>query len=165
MKKIMFKIIQAIAKKYNTDISEFFAIFMSIIATNGDFEDFKYNLTAKERVVLKEFFEYLKHDLLSEKEKFIEEMVKVVNLNKAFKNLALFFVVFIPEDTLFSKDANKIKEALKIYPDEIKEAIIKSLEMLSLANSNIDEDLKIEIFKEVVRTIIILTFIIRNLDA
>ncbi len=167
MKKIILRITKQIAKKNNTDISEFFAVFMSLIATNGDIEEIlrNYELDEKEKEILKEFFDYLKNDVLNEKDKFIEDFAKVVDLNKAFKNLALFFTIFIPKDVLLSKDSQKIKEALKIYPKEIKEAIIKSLEMLSLADTNIDNDLKLNIFKEVVNTIIILTFVIRNLDA
>ena len=167
MKKIILKILNQIAKKNNTDISEFFAVFMGNIAVNGNIDDIlkNYDLDDKEKEILKEFFEYLKSDVLNEKDEFIENFIKTLNLNKAFKNLALFFAIFIPEDILLSKDPNRIKEALKIYPDEIQEAIIKSLEMLSLANTNIDTDLKLNILREVLNTIIILTFIIRNLNA
>ncbi len=167
MKKIILKIIQKIAEKNNTDISEFFAVFMGLIATNANVEEVlkKYKLDEKEKEVLKEFFKYLSNDVLREKDKFIKDFIEIVDFNKVFKNLALFFAIFIPENILLSKDPKKIKDALKIYPEEIKEAIIKSLEMLSLADTNIDADLKLNILKEVLNTIIVLTFIIRNLNA
>ena len=166
MKKIVLKIIQKIAQKNNTDISEIFAVFMSIIATNGNIDDVlkKYNLNKKEEDILKEFFKYLKNDLIYEKEEFIKKFVDITDLEKSFKNLALFFTIFISYDILFSKDPQKIKESLKIYPEEIKETIIKSLEMLSLADTKIEKKFKINILKEILNTIIILTFIVRNLN-
>ena len=162
MKKITFKIIQKIAKKNNTDISEIFSVFMAGIALKRDFEVLvkSYDLDEKEKEILRDFFEYLKNDLINEKEEFIKNFIEIADMKKVFKNLALFFAVFIPEDILESKNADKIKDYLQKYPLEIKEAIIKSLEMLSLAETNIDEELKIDILKEVLNTIILLTFII-----
>ena len=162
MKKITFKIIQKIAKKNNTDISEIFSVFMAGIALKRDFEVLvkSYDLDEKEKEILRDFYEYLKNDLINEKEEFIKNFIEIADMKKVFKNLALFFAVFIPEDILESKNADKIKDYLQKYPLEIKEAIIKSLEMLSLAETNIDEELKIDILKEVLNTIILLTFII-----
>lgn len=162
MKKITFKIIQKIAKKNNTGISEIFSVFMAGIALKRDFEVLvkSYDLDEKEKEILRDFFEYLKNDLINEKEEFIKNFIEIADMKKVFKNLALFFAVFIPEDILESKNADKIKDYLQKYPLEIKEAIIKSLEMLSLAETNIDEELKIDILKEVLNTIILLTFII-----
>ena len=167
MKKIILKIIQKVAKEYNTDISEFFAVFMAGIALNKDFENVikSYNLQEKEKEILKEFYEYLQNELIDEKDTFIKNFIKVTDFDRVFKNLALYFSAFIPEDVLISKNSEKIKKSLNIYPEEIKEAVIKSLEMLSLGDTKIDEDLKINILKEVLNTIIILTFIIRNLNA
>ena len=167
MKKIILKIIQKVAKEYNTDISEFFAVFMAGIALNKDFENVikSYNLQEKEKEILKEFYEYLQNELIDEKDTFIKNFIKVTDFDRVFKNLALYFSAFIPEDVLISKNSEKIKKSLNIYPEEIKEAVIKSLEMLSLGDIKIDEDLKINILKEVLNTIIILTFIIRNLNA
>ena len=162
MKKITLKIIENIAKKHNSDISEFFSVFMGGIALKRDFEVLvkSYGLEEKEKEILRDFFEYLKNDLMNEKDEFIKNFIKVVDLNGVFKNLALFFSVFIPEKVLESKDAKNIKESLKIYPAEIQEAIIKVLEMMSVANTDIEGELKIKILKEVINTIILLTFII-----
>jgi len=66
---------------------------------------------------------------------------------------------------LLSKNPKKIKDSLKIYPLEIQEAIIKSLEMLSLADTNIEKEIKLKILKEVVNTIILLTHILGELNA
>ncbi len=167
MKKLTLKIIQKIAKRLNTDISEFFAVFIAGIALNRDFGSIikSYDLQEKEKEILKDFYEYLENELINEKDEFIKNFIKITDLNRVFKNLALYFTVFIPEDVLFSKDSEKIRKSLNIYPEEIKEAVIKSLEMLSLGDTEIDEDLKYQILKEVLNTIILLTFVIRNLNA
>jgi len=163
MKKITLKIIQKIANKNNTDISEFFALFMAAIATNEEFEKIlkNYELDKKEKEILRDFFEYLKD---CDKNEFIKNFIEVTYLNKTFKNLALFFTVFIPENILLSKNPKKIKDSLKIYPLEIQEAIIKSLEMLSLADMNIEKEIKLKILKEVINTIILLTHILGELN-
>ena len=167
MKKITLKIIEKIAKKHNTDISEFFSVFMAGITLKRDFDVLikNYDLDEKEKEILKDFFNFLKNDLINEKEEFIKNFIEVVDLKSVFKNLALFFAVFIPENVLESKDAKKIKESLKIYPAEIQEAIIKALEMLSLADTDIDKELKLQILREVINTIILLTFIIGEFNA
>ncbi len=167
MKKLILKIIQKIANRLNTDISEFFAVFMSAIALRRDFEGAikGYDLKDNEKEILRDFFEFLQNDLINEKDEFIKNFIEIADLDRVFKNLALYFTVYIPEDVLFSKDAQKIRKSLDIYPDEIKEAVIKSLEMLSLADTGIDKDLKLNILEEVLNTIILLTFLIRNLNA
>lgn len=165
MKKIILKIIQKVAKEYNTDISEFFAVFMAGIALNKDFENVIKSYNLQEKEILKEFYKYLQNELIDEKDTFIKNFIKVTDFDRVFKNLALYFSAFIPEDVLISKNSEKIKKSLNIYPEEIKDAIIKSLEMLSLGDTDIDEYLKVNILKEVLNTIIILTFVIRNLNA
>ena len=163
MKKITLKIIQKIANKDNTDISEFFALFMAAIATGEAFEEVikSYKLDEKEKEILRDFFEYLKD---YDKNEFINNFTEVTSLDKVFKNLALFFTVFIPKDVLLSKDPIKIKNSLKIFPLEIQEAVIKSLEMLSLADTNIEKEIKLKILKEVSNTIILLTHILGELN-
>ena len=167
VKKITLKIIEKTAKKNNTDISEFFAVFMAGIALKRDFDVLikSYDLDEKEKEILKDFFNFLKNDLINEKDEFIKNFIEVVDLKSVFKNSALFFAVFIPENILESKNADKIRNSLKNYPIEIQEAIIKSLEMLSLANTDIDKELKLQILREVINTIILLTFIIGEFNA
>jgi len=99
-----------------------------------------------------------------ENEKFDQIEVEFTNPDEDANTLALFFTPFIDKDALFSKDAQKIRESLSIYPDEIKEAIIKSLEMLSMVKLLKYED-KIKILSEVFNTILVLyKFFIRLAD-
>jgi len=165
MKKIVLKIIDEIAKKHGSDIIELFSVFLAnIVSGNDDFEKVALKvldlnkLNDKEIEILRDFFDSLKDSeyLIAHKEEIIKNLSSFFN-EKSAQNLALFFTPFISKEALFSQDAEKIRKDLGRYPKEIQEAIVKSLEMLSLYQKVEDE----EILKEVLNTIIILNGVMK----
>lgn len=170
MNLITLKILNHIAKKQNSDIIEVFSVFLAnIVSKNLDFEKvalkiFDLNkLNDNEIGVLNDFFEYLQNDIINDKG-FKEKLsLFVKDYKKAATNLTSFFVIFLPKDVIFSKNPEKIKNSLSIYPKEIKETIINALEFLSMLTTDIEEDLKKEIFKNIVEIMVILSEIMKVL--
>ena len=161
--KTLLKIIDKIAKKQGSDIFEVFAVYLANLTSWYDkFEKitstiFDLNeLNEKEIEALKNFFEMLKNEDLHED--FVEDMSKFIEDEKEVaKKLAMYFVTFLPPDALESQDAEKIRESLKHYPQEISEIIIKALESLSIVEiDEIDKKYKREILKNVIKMIVIL---------
>jgi len=161
MKKITFKILNTLAKQHNTTLCEIFSVFLgNIVNGNLNFESvvskiFK-NLSLKEKEILNNFFNYLQNDLFKEREEFVNNFIFDEDCEVAF---SLFFATFLSDKALFSKNPDKIREDLKKYPSEIQEAILKSLEMLSLAKKVKEKD----ILKEVLNTMILLSEIFKVL--
>jgi hypothetical protein len=170
MNLITLKILNHISKKQNSDIIEVFSVFLAnITARYEDFEKvalkiFDLNeLDDKEIDLLKDFFDYLKENVVNDKD-FKEKLSFFVEDYKSSANeLASFFVIFLPRDVIFNRDAKKIKNSLSIYPKEIKETIIKALEFLSLLTTDIDDNTKKEIFKNIVEIMVILSEIMKVL--
>ncbi|NPA87135.1 hypothetical protein [Caminibacter pacificus] len=166
MKKIILKIIDETAKKQDSDLIETFSVYLAnIVSANEDFERVSLKLfdlnrfSNNEIEILRDFFDSLKEGeyLISHKEEIIENFSMFFN-EKSADNLALFFAPFISRDALLSQNPDKIRNDLLKYPKEISEAIIKSLEMLSLAKKIDDNQ---EILKEVLNTIIILNVVMK----
>jgi len=159
MKKITLKILNKLSKKFEVD--NIFGLISILLSRYGLNElDFS-NLDEKEKELIKEFLELL----LNEDKELIKNLLKLdFEYKEIAKGLALFFTIFLPEDVIKSKSPDKIKNALKIYPKEIQEAIIKSLEMLSILVTPIEDDLKKEIIKEVIHIMIILAKFLRSLN-
>ncbi|MEO1928531.1 MAG: hypothetical protein ABGX26_07580 [Nautiliaceae bacterium] len=83
---------------------------------------------------------------------------------KVAKDLALFFAPFLPEDFIMSKDLEKLKSDLsKIYGDEIADAIVKALEILSLLGMDYDIKEKKYLLKEVFKIMHLLAKILKIL--
>ena len=166
MRKITLKIIDKIAKKNGTNIIELFIIFFSNIVTKDkSYEEIIRELNLKDNEFLRDFFDYLSKDIFNEKENFVENLCFFVdNYKKAAISLASFFTIFLSEDVIFSKDVNKIKKNLNNYPAEIKESILKALEFLSMMLVELDDDIRCEIFKNVLNIIIILGGLVKIMD-
>jgi len=148
MKKITLKILNKLSKKFEVDnIFGLISILLSKYALN---ELDLGSLDEKEKELINEFLELL----LNEDKELIDNLLKLdFEYKEIAKGLVLFFTIFLPEDVIKSKSPDKIKNALKIYPQEIQEAIIKSLEMLSILATPIEDDLKKEIIKEVIHIV------------
>jgi len=162
MKLIILKIIDKIAKKYNSNIIEVFSVFYANIVLGNSFENVlskNFNikdLNKNEIEILKDFFDFLKNDSISEIEEFKKNLCKLVDDFKiASTNLVSFFLIFLPKDAIFSKDSQKIRNSLN-YSEEINDAIIKALEFLSMLLIDIDRKTKCEIFKNIIDIILIL---------
>jgi len=68
----------------------------------------------------------------------------------------------LPQDVIFSKDAQKIRDSLSVYPDEVKDTIIKALEFLSmLLVEELEDNVKCEIFKNIVDIMIVLGEVVK----
>ena len=165
MKKIVLKIVDSVAKRHGSELIEVFSVFLAhIVSNNTEFETVASNLfdlnslDANEKTILNDFFESLKNgeELIHTKEETIKNLSYFFNERSA-DELALFFAPFISKDALISQNPDKIRADLAKYPEEIKEAIIKSLEMLSVVKKVYDE----EILKEVVNTMIILNVVMK----
>ena len=158
MKKITLKILNKLSKKFEVD--NIFGL-ISILLSRYSFNELYFNnLDKKEKELIKEFLELL----LNEDKELIDNLLKLnIEYKEVAKGLALFFTIFLPEDVMRSKNVEKIKNALKIYPKEIQDTIIKSLEMLSILTTPIEEDLKKEIVKEIIHIINILTVLYKEL--
>lgn len=163
MNKLFFKIVDKIAKKRELTILDIFVYYCSYIVSKENIDNLlkNLNLESKEKEALNSFFKIIDEE---DVEVIINNLMEFVDdYDKASETLSLFFTSFIPKDILLSKDADKIKDSLKVYPKEIQEAIIKSLEMLS-AVKLLNKNDKKEIIKEVIRTILILIKIIKVMD-
>ncbi|QCT94951.1 hypothetical protein FE773_07040 [Caminibacter mediatlanticus TB-2] len=163
MNKLFFKIVDKIAKKRELTILDIFVYYCSYIVSKENIDNLlkNLNLESKEKEALNSFFKIIDEE---DVEVIINNLMEFVDdYDKASETLSIFFTSFIPKDILFSKDADKIKDSLKVYPKEIQEAIIKSLEMLS-AVKLLNKNDKKEIIKEVIRTILILIKIIKVMD-
>jgi hypothetical protein len=171
MNLITFKIINHISKKQNSDIVEVFSVFLAnITVRNCDFEkvalkifDLK-KLTDTEIALLNDFFNFLDKDLLLEKKRFKKNLVKFIDdYKKAASLLASFFAIFLPMDAIISKNPENIRKSLSVYPEEIKESIIKALEFLSMLTTDIDEGIKKEIAQNIIEIMIILSSVMKEL--
>ena len=86
------------------------------------------------------------------------------NYEKLAKDLALFFAPFLPEDFVMSKDLEKLRvQLVSVYGDDISEAIIKALEILSLLSFPKEIDEKEYLLKEVFKIMILLSKIMKLL--
>jgi len=164
MKKILLKIVDDIAKKHNSSLVEVLSIFLAnIVSGNRDFKnvaskifDLK-KLNKNEIQALKIFFDLLnEEDCVFDSKESIENISEFFDENSA-KHLALFFTPFLSKEAILNKDPQKIRKDLEKYPKEIKEAILKSLEMLSVSEK-IDNE---EILKEVLKIICVLSNVFR----
>lgn len=89
-----------------------------------------------------------------------EELMKYFdgNYEKLSRELALFFAPFLPEDFVLSKDLEKLRQELNsVYGNEISEAIIKALEILSMLSYPEDLEEKEYLLKEVFKIMILLS--------
>jgi len=167
MKRIYLKIIDEIAKKHSSSVIEAFTLFSAFIL-NGEkeFEEVVKKifplkeLSQKEYDILKDFFELLKDGdyLYANKEEIINNLSYFYD-EKSAQYLAMFFTPFISKEALESKNPDKIRASLSKYPKEIAEAMVKSLEMLSLVEKIENR----EILNEVINTIIIINSIMNVL--
>jgi len=168
MKKITLKIIDTIAKNHNSDVIEVFSVFLANIAAgNIDFENVASKIfdlqKVENREILEDFFEYLKEDVIKEKDEFAKNLSSfATDFQKEATALASFFVIFLPQDVIFSKDALKIKQSLQNYPDEIRDTIIKALEFLSmLLVKDLEKKVKQDILKNILEMMIILKEVVK----
>jgi len=158
----MLKLIKKIAQKRDVDFLELYIIFLVDKVLGVDFDEsvkklFK-NLDKKEYELLKDFFEHI--EIYTP-----DDIVSLIDdYDKAAHTLVMFFAPFLPEDVLFSKDAQKIKKALNIYPAPIKEVILKTFETLSMVKLLKDEDKKTVIL-EVLNTINLLAQLLKEMNA
>jgi hypothetical protein len=80
------------------------------------------------------------------------------------RELALFFAPFLPEDFVVSKDLEKLREELvKVYGNEITDAIIKALEILSMLSFPQEIEEKEYLLKEVFKIMNLLSKIMKLL--
>jgi hypothetical protein len=85
---------------------------------------------------------------------------------KLAKDLALFFAPFLPEDFVISKDLEKLRiQLVSVYGDDISEAIVKALEILSLLSFPKEIEEKEYLLKEVFKIMILLSKILKLLKA
>ena len=83
------------------------------------------------------------------------------NYEKLARELALFFAPFLPEEFVINKDLEKLKVKLvSIYGDEISDAIVKALEILSLLSYPSEIKEKEELLKEVFKLMNLLSKIL-----
>ncbi len=166
MSKLIFKIVDKIAKKNNLSIIDIFVFYCSY-AVNQEYDydiiikNIGLTLEKNEKEAVVNFFELLQEGDIEFISNTLIEFI--TDFDKASETLTLFFATFLPKDVLISKDANKIRKSLDVYPNEIRDSIIKSLEMLS-AVKLLREDEKKEILKEVIKTILILTRILKVMN-
>jgi len=83
---------------------------------------------------------------------------------KLSRELALFFAPFLPEDFVMDKDLEKLRiKLISVYGDEISEAIIKALEILSMLSYPKEIDEKEYLLREVIKIMLLLSKIIKLL--
>ncbi len=95
-----------------------------------------------------------------------EDIIKYFdgNYEKLSKELALFFAPFLPEDFVINKDLEKLRVKLvSIYGDEISEAIIKALQILSMLSFPQEIEEKEYLLKEVFKIMLLLSKIMKLL--
>jgi len=159
---MILKFIKKIADKYGVDFLEMYLVFVTDKSFGRSFDfsvkKFFENLEEKEYKLLKDFYEnieiYTPKDIVSQ----------IDDYDKAAGTLVMFFAPFLPEDVLFSKDAEKIKKALDVYPLPIKEIILKTFETLSMVKLLKKEDKKTVIL-EVLNTINLLSQLLKEMNA
>ncbi len=159
--KFVLKAVDNIAKKNKSDFLETYLIFLVDKSFGVDF-DFSlkklYPVNEKEKEVLETFFE-------SVEEYTPAEIVEVIDdYDKAASELVMFFAPFLPQDVLLSKDSEKIKKSLEVYPVAIKEVILKTFETLSMVKLLKNEDKKTVIL-EVLHTINLLNQLLKEMNA
>jgi len=159
LKKITLKILNKLSKRFEVEnIFELISILLSRYTLN---ELDLSILDEKEKKLIEEFLDLL----LNEDKELTDNLLKLdIEYKEIAKGLALFFTILLPKEVIKSKSAEKIKNALKIYPKEIKEAVIKSLEMLSILTTPIEDDLKKEIVKEVIHIMVVLAKFLRSFN-
>jgi len=86
------------------------------------------------------------------------------NYEKLAKDLALFFAPFLPEDFVISKDLERLRHKLAgVYGEEIGDAIIKALEILSMLSYPKELQEKKYLLKEVLKIMVLLSKILKLL--
>jgi hypothetical protein len=158
---MILKFVKKIAQKRNIDFLEVYIIFLvdKVLGVDFDFSVKKLfnDLDENEYKLLKEFFEHI--EIYSPK-----EIVSYIDdYDKAAQILVMFFAPFLPQEVLFSKDAEKIKEALNVYPKPIKEVVLKTLETLSMVKLLKEEDKK-TVIEEVLHTISLLSQLLKEMN-
>jgi len=130
-----------IAQKFGIDPLELFVIMLAQKVSGGNVKSVVSSLNIS--------YDEELEDLFREIENFdVDEIMELIeNYDKAAQILALFFTPFISAEAIFSQNSQLIRKDLEKYPEEIKEAIIKTLEMLS-AVSFLQESEKRAIIKE-----------------
>ena len=159
--KTLLKIVDNIAKKHKSDFLETYLVFLVDKSFGVGFEESikkLYNADDKEKKILKDFFENIEIYSPGEITDIIEDY------DKAAGELVMFFAPFLPQEVLFSKDAEKIKISLEVYPVAIKEVILKTFETLSMVKLLKKEDKKTVIL-EVLHTINLLNQLLKEMNA
>ena len=83
---------------------------------------------------------------------------------KLAKDLALFFAPFLPEEFVINRDLDKLRNKLiTVYGNEISDAIIKALEILSMLSFPKELQEKEYLLKEVLKIMILLSKILKLL--
>ncbi|NPA11998.1 MAG: hypothetical protein GXO62_07125 [Epsilonproteobacteria bacterium] len=141
-------------KVSDQNLEKFIVTLANVVSGNKDVKNIAAKLNAKEEEIQKII------DAIESEE---ELEFEIKDYDKAANVLALFFAPFIDKDALFSKDPDKIRKSLSIYPPELSEAMIKSLEMLSMIKMLKEEDKK-TVIQEVIHTIILLSKLFRRLQ-
>jgi len=86
------------------------------------------------------------------------------NYEKLAKDLALFFAPFLPEDFVINRDLDKLRNKLiTVYGNEISDAIIKALEILSMLSYPTEIREKEYLLKEVLKIMLLLSKILKLL--
>jgi len=86
------------------------------------------------------------------------------NFEKLSRELALFFAPFLPEDFVITKDLDKLRVKLvSLYGDEISDAIIKALEILSMLSFPKELKEKEYLLNEVFKIMLLLSKIMKIL--
>ena len=83
---------------------------------------------------------------------------------KLSRELALFFAPFLPEEFVINRDLDKLRNKLiTVYGNEISDAIIKALEILSMLSFPKELQEKEYLLKEVLKIMILLSKILKLL--
>ncbi|GAB6073719.1 hypothetical protein [Nautilia lithotrophica] len=86
------------------------------------------------------------------------------NYEKISRELALFFAPFLPEDFVINKDLEKLRlKLVLVYGNEISDAIVKALEILSMLSYPKDLKEKEYLLKEVFKIMLLLSKIMKLL--
>ncbi len=106
------------------------------------------------------------YDEIASKEISENELIEYFdgNYEKLSRELALFFAPFLPKEFVITKDLEKLRVKLvSIYGDEISDAIIKALEILSMLSFPKDIEEKEYLLKEVFKIMLLLSKIMKLL--
>ncbi|WP_456480584.1 hypothetical protein [Nautilia sp.] len=86
------------------------------------------------------------------------------NYEKLSRELALFFAPFLPEEFVINKELEKLRlKLVSVYGNEISDAIIKALEILSMLSYPKELKEKEYLLKEVFKIMLLLSKIIKLL--